>query len=1170
MTQPDRSFAQALRRAAGARRRRLAVETLTRWVGALLPGLGGLLLVALILPPTQVSSAVMAAAALAWILGTFALLVLLPWLRPQGPQAYALWLEQRASLERNELINALQLERDRNLWRDDAVSRALVERSTQRGLRTLEALPLRRLHAEHALRAPLARGLLGVLPFVALWLLAPVRLTDAAHLFLCAGSPAVVPQVALTVSPGDEKIERGGSVTITAEVEGRRRPGEAQIDMRVPGGGWSQAPMTRAEVEGASEALQRDSYRFIAAALKGDLEYRVRSGWASSPIYRIRVLEPLQALGYRKLYEPPAYTGMPVQRQVSSNADVAALTGTRVTLEVRPRRPGVQGRLLFEGRRAHPLRADGPEALAASWLLDRDERFRVELRDEEEGELWVSDTFDVEVVPDLAPSVRLLSPGENITMPADMRVTLAIDCVDDFGMTELALVYGRAEDDPTRLELASWESQQEARVTYNWDLTRLTVLPGQELHYYVQVLDNDPIHGPKVGETELFTIRFPTMAEMYASAQEQRREEAVSLEEALETQEELSHELRQVAQEMLREDQITWEREQEIEDLMDRQEALADRVEQIQQSLDASRERMETQSLFSMEMIDKVRQIQELVSQISSQEFHEQLKRMRQALETMDRSELQKAMEQMKISQEEITQALDRTLNMLRQLMAEEKLDRMLQKMQELVTRQEMINEQLAAQAPPPDEGETPPPADQEPRPGEQAQDADTQTPPGDEEPPRAETQQDGEGDQGQTDAERPMSEEEAADLAAQQESVRKQLEELREQIEALRKESEEQLKEFAEALQEQMKSGEAQQAQQEMQSAQEAMEQQNRSASLKFGRKAKQSLQAMSAKMSSLKQEIDIEKQMRLARSLYNIANRMVDASVEQEALVGVSDRMGPRDLAVQQQELYDEVGVVRDSLEAVAKETPVVTRSHMRAVAKAMREIGQARDHLETGRRHSAVSLAGESSRSLNTAVKSLLEAANQAQSNCASSCSSPFNKMQSLTGQQMELNQQTQQMLGQCNTPRPTMSQSEAMMRMAARQEMIRKGMSDVRDEIQTSGKTMNELNEAIEEMEELVEQFRSRQADPRIIERQEKILSRLLSAQRSIRKREETEERTSRPGEDPELRVGPGPVDMGRPGAETLQRSMLRGSQDPVPSEYRGMVERYMRLLLRTRP
>jgi len=1154
MTSGAATFATRLRRAAAARRARVALEAGVRWIGILLPGLAVLLLVALLLPPTRTWSAIMAAAAAVWAAGTFGARVLASVVRPLGVDRYALWLEGAAGLPRNELINALQLERDRAQWQGDPISGTLVERTLQRGRETLDHLPLGRLHATGKLVPPLAWGGAGVLVLLAVWWVAPVRFADAARLFLAAGGPGVVPVVNLTVSPGDLTVERGASVTIEAEVGGRRRPSQIDLEMRSPEGAWTRVAMTRDPAP--QPASETDRYAFLASALKGDLEYRVRARWASSPEYRLRVLEPLQALGYRKLYEPPAYTRLPAQRQVSASADLAALEGTRVTLEVRLRRMGLTGRILLgpaDNVRELPLEVAGADALGCSWVLDRDEPFQVELRDPVEHEVWRSEAFTIEVASDLEPAVRLLSPGPQITMPPDMRVTLGIDCVDDFGLSELALIYGRAEDDPTRLRLASWDDRKEARVTYTWDLTTITILPGQDLHYYVQVLDNDPIHGPKAGQTELFTIRFPTMAEMYASAEQQRQEETISLEEALQTQEDLSKRLKQVAQEMLREDKISWERQQQIQDLLERQDALTQKVEQVQQSLEASRQRMEMQNLFSLEMIDKVREIQQLASQIQSEEFQRQMQRMRQALERMDRAELQKAMDQLKVTQEEITRALDRTLGMLRQLMAEEKLDRLLQKMEELATRQEMVNEQLALHeqlrdATDPRERSESEQSQGDQQPGER--------PAGDrppaEQPPAPEN--------------RPLSPQEAADLAAQQEQLRQELAELREQIEALRKENEQALKEFAEALKEQMKSGEGQQAQEDMRQAQQAMEQQSREMALKFGRKAHQNLQAMASKMSSLKQEIDIEKQMRLARSLYNIANRMVGASVEQEGLLEEAEHMGPRELAVHQQELHDEVRVVRDSLQAVARETPVLTPAHLRSVDKVLYEISQARDQLVAGRRHSAVAMAGESGRTLNAAVKALLEAANQAQSSCASSCPSPFNKMQSLTGQQSELNEQTRQLMGACDTPRSQMAQGEALMRLAARQEMIRKGMEEVREEIQASGNAMNELGEAVQEMEEVVREMRNRRADPRLVERQEQILSRLLSAQRSIRKREESEERLSRTGVDPEGLLSPGPVDMGESRQEALQRAMLRGSQDPVPAEYRRLVEHYLRSLL----
>ncbi len=1160
MRHPKRSFAALLARAHRSRRWRIAAEGLLRWLGACVPGLAALFLLALILPPTQAWSAVMALVAGVGVIAGFAGWFLVPVLRPLPLSAYALWLEQRAHLPRNELINALQLEREAAAWHDDPVSRELVARSIERGERRLPAQTLRALHAERSLRPYLWRTLLGVLPFLAVASLSPLRFGDAASLFLSAGSHSVVPAIELQVEPGDVRVERGASVEIQATLAGRRRPAGARIEIRRPDGVWTHTEMSRTETDRPEE----DGYRFLASALSGDIEYRVKAGWAASDTYRIRVLERLQAVGYRKHYESPAYTGVPPQREISSRGDLAALIGTRTRLEVRHRRPGATGRLLFADGGTRSLEPSGTQSLATTLELVRSGAYRVELADAHEGDLWVSDTFRIEVVPDLDPVVRLLSPGKRIDVPPDMYVNLVVDCVDDFGITELALVYGRPGDDPARRILASWEDDKEARVTFNWNLDAVQLLPGDEMHYFLQVYDNDPVRGPKVGETELFTIRFPSMAEMYANAEEERHEEITSLSDALDSQQELREELRKVAQEMLREEDISWERQQEIEDLLERQEALAQKVEQIQQSLAASQDRMENQNLFSMEMIEKVQEIQEVVAQIESEEFRQSLERMHDALENLDRRELQRAMEEMKITQEEMSQALDRTLQMLRQLLAEEKLDRILQKLDELAARQEEINTQLEMGAKPPEQGDLAEkqPSDAEKQPG------DAEKQPSDAEKQAGEEAEKQSGEE-KGECDRPMSAEEAEELAAQQEQLRKELEKLQEQLEKMQREELEGLDELSEALKEHLKDPTQKETLEQMQQAMEAMQNQQRSPSLKFGRKAKGGLQKMQASLSQMKQQMDVEKLEAIARALYNISNRMVRASQRQEDLLGMASRVGPRQMAVYQQELCDEVGVLGDSLFAVSRETRFVTREHLRAMGEILMQLEEARNRFEAGRRQSGVGLAGESSRSLDAAVKKLLEAACQAQqSSCASSCQSPFNRLQTLTNQQCSLNEQTkQQMMGMAQVPRSTMSQQESMMRLAARQEMIRQGLSEVREEMEGTGQLMGELGKAIQEMEDLVEQLRGRKAQRRIIERQERILSRLLSAQRSIRKREQSEQRLSRTAQMPAMRGGPDDVEMGNSRIEILQRAMLRGAQDPVPPEYRGMVDRYMRSLLR---
>jgi len=98
-----------------------------------------------------------------------------------------------------------------------------------------------------------------------------------------------------------------------------------------------------------------------------------------------------------------------------------------------------------------------------------------------------------------------------------------------------------------------------------------------------------------------------------------------------------------------------------------------------------------------------------------------------------------------------------------------------------------------------------------------------------------------------------------------------------------------------------------------------------------------------------------------------------------------------------------------------------------------------------------------------------------------------------------------------------------------------------------------------------MEEIAAEMKERGLDQRLLERQQKILSRLLTAQRSLRKEDTKEERISRRGENPLDRESPAEAELGPTALDRLRRGILRGSQDPVPAEFKRLVDDYFRSL-----
>jgi hypothetical protein len=134
------------------------------------------------------------------------------------------------------------------------------------------------------------------------------------------------------------------------------------------------------------------------------------------------------------------------------------------------------------------------------------------------------------------------------------------------------------------------------------------------------------------------------------------------------------------------------------------------------------------------------------------------------------------------------------------------------------------------------------------------------------------------------------------------------------------------------------------------------------------------------------------------------------------------------------------------------------------------------------------------------------------------------------------------------------------------LAARQEQIRQGLREAAGSMQDQRGVLGRLDELGSEMEEVVEEMRDRNVDERLLRRQERILSRLLTAQRSLRRQDFEEQRRSRTGVDPTGRVSPERVETGLSEREQIRRGILKGSQDPIPDEFRRLVDEYFRALM----
>lgn len=130
----------------------------------------------------------------------------------------------------------------------------------------------------------------------------------------------------------------------------------------------------------------------------------------------------------------------------------------------------------------------------------------------------------IEIEPDLAPTVALYAPADELDVTRLKRVELAYIAEDDYGISAVELVW-EAKGKVERKALALADAgRRRAQSKFLWDLAELTLEPGVPVRYHLEVTDNDTVLGPKVGRSRSFVLRVFSPREQHEQLIARQRE----------------------------------------------------------------------------------------------------------------------------------------------------------------------------------------------------------------------------------------------------------------------------------------------------------------------------------------------------------------------------------------------------------------------------------------------------------------------------------------------------------------------------------------------------------------------------------------------------------------------------------------------------------------------
>lgn len=913
--------------------------------------------------------------------------------------------------------------------------------------------------------------------------------------------------------PDTVTVTEGDSLLLTAT---GKNLSDRQVQFRVEDG--SGQPRI---VNGRSEPDQPGPYSANLANLRRSATVQARAGRVASDTVWVEVIHRPRIAHLNVTIQPPAYTGLDEVRLPSGVGDVVGLAGSRVRVRLEASRTLSTVRLHVSNdektERSFELTVEGQRA-RGSYMLSSGGKWWVELTayDGTPGDEPVH--WRLSTIEDEGPSVSILLPEPDALIPDNLLVPLVADARDDYGISRMSLrwdlVSAMFAVDSTDLDLFAEIplnpeilASGRAEVRSGWSLSDLPLLPTDEVHYYVEAWDNDVVAGPKRARTEVRKLLFPSVEELLTRSDEEELAARDELTRAHEEAKKLEQRLRETLQRMQSNpEDLSWEEAQALQKALDEQQKTVENLDEVREAIEQLEELASQHKTLSKELIEKYQQVQSLLEEIATPEMRAAMEQLQQALEEVDGERVREALQKLLENQEAMTKNLERSIEVLKRLHAEKRLNELATLAEELAERQKEVSE---------------------------ASDSATLR-----DIPRLTREQQLVRDDFAT-LNRRLSESasDTSEIGAELADSLASVEEMIAQMET---------QNLLEQARSSFETGKTDQASQQSRQATEQLQQ------------IAERLRAIHEQMLEQGKQDVADRMNALFDGILVLSHLQEELRTESLSLGVASPRY--RRLAADQRSLADATGHLRDDVEELRRKTFFINSSldvqlelSGEAMEKALEGYTGRQPTLATNQQAEAMAMLHRALLNLNQSMREMQQASS------GTGYDEMMERLQQMAQQQQQLNQGS-------DMPLPGGASQSMMQEMAARQRALAEQMRQMERDSRGQGarEILGNLEGLSDAMEQVAKDLDERNVTNRTRRLQRRILQRLLDSQRSLAQQDLSRERVGRVSEDLD-HDAPGQLSLDD--ENELRRRLERALEGDWDESWRETIRAYFRALQR---
>lgn len=734
-------------------------------------------------------------------------------------------------------------------------------------------------------------------------------------------------------------------------------------------------------------------------------------------------------------------------------------------------------------------------------------------------------SFNVNIIKDAHPTILV---EESIDSVATGVRVFKGNISDDYGLTGLKFVYNIiGANGSKRTETISVKSVSgiEAPFDFAVDFMRENIQLEDKIEYFFVVYDNDGVNGSKSTRSKLFTYKVPSLDELNDKRELVQEKNKENLNNLLERSMEIQKNLERLQRDLLNSKSSDWKQKNQLNQLQNEYNDLLKEVEKSNQELQKSAEEKMQLSKEDEAFMEKQKMLEELMQQLMDDELRKLLDDLEKLMQDNNKESQQKKFDELKLSSEQMNKRLDRSIEMLKKMQVDEKIDAIEDELSKLAKEQVDLKKALE---------------------------------------------------------EKKLSKE---DVLKEQNDINEKFDQLKDDLKKLDELNDELIRPMDLPSFDELKN----EIDSDLKDSKDNISKGKESKAGQSQKSAAEKMQQMSEQLDKAQNDSNQQQQGEDMEMLREILESLITLSLDQEKVMNNFQRIKQDDPSYRsfsrtQRTIVDNTKPVSDSLYELARRQPMLSKfvdEELKGIhinqKKSLEEIENRRVRFIASHQQLAMTSYNNLALMLNESLQQMQKQM-QAQSESSGSCSSPGSGKpkpgagESMGNMKEQIKKQLEQMKKGSNPGGKDPGNSEGgdvpsnkpgsqgsfglgnkeVAKMAAEQSAIRQKLEELKKELNKEGKGEgNQLDPLLKELEQQEKDLVNKRFSPEMIRRQQDILTRLLESEKALRERGLEEKRESKDGKN---QINSNLIRFDEYNKEKLKQVELLRTIDPVYNKY----------------